>query len=110
MLQVENMSVREQILVVDDKPMICKSCKEILEDEGFFVDMAYFGEEGLKEGLENRFPEHASSILFEVKPPTGEAYAGDSPVRFGGWGERNQSVLPTPIVFSRPPGLRLSPE
>jgi len=32
MLQVENMSVREQILVVDDEPMICKSCKEILED------------------------------------------------------------------------------
>ena len=27
-----------------------------------------------------------SSILLEVKPPTGEPYAGDPPVRFGGRG------------------------
>ena len=33
-----------------------------------------------------RFSEHASSILFEVKPPTGEPDAGDPPVRFGGRG------------------------
>jgi len=26
------------------------------------------------------------SILIEVKPPTGEPYAGDPPVRFGGRG------------------------
>ncbi|MGA2959928.1 MAG: hypothetical protein ABSF48_29955, partial [Thermodesulfobacteriota bacterium] len=38
-----------------------------------------------------------SSILFEVKPPTGEPDAGDPPVRFGGRGDRNQSALPTPI-------------
>jgi hypothetical protein len=28
-----------------------------------------------------------SSILFEVRPPTGEPYAGDPPVRFGGRGD-----------------------
>jgi len=73
MLQMENMSAREQILVVDDEPMICKSCKEILEDEGFFVDMAYSGEEGLKKGLEKKFDLVilAGSILqYQLSLPT----------------------------------------
>jgi hypothetical protein len=37
-----------------------------------------------------------SSILSEVKPPTGEPDAGDPPVRFGGRGGRvhNRSSLP----------------
>ena len=38
------------------------------------------------------------SILLEVRPPTGEPDAGDPPVRFGGRGDRDHSVLPTPIV------------
>ncbi len=38
-----------------------------------------------------------SSILFEVKPPTGEPGAGDPPARFGGGRDRNQSIPPTPI-------------
>ena len=33
----------------------------------------------------------------EVKPSTGEPDAGNPPVRFGGRGDRIQSVLPTPI-------------
>jgi CheY-like chemotaxis protein len=65
MLQMENMSAREQILVVDDEPMICKSCKEILEDEGFFVDMAYSGEEGLKKGLEKKF----DLVILDIRMP-----------------------------------------
>ena len=31
------------------------------------------------------------------EPLTGEPDAGEPPVRFGGRGDRNQSVLPTPI-------------
>src|SRR6516162_3059597 len=38
-----------------------------------------------------------SSILFEVKPPTGEPDAGNPLVRFGGGRGRTQSVPPTPI-------------
>ena len=38
------------------------------------------------------------SILSEVKPPTGEPYAGDPHVRFGGGGGRNQSAFPTSII------------
>ena len=41
------------------------------------------------------------SILFEVKPPTGEPCAGNPPARFGGGGDRNQSVLPTPMFQPR---------
>jgi carbon-monoxide dehydrogenase iron sulfur subunit len=65
MLQVENMSGREQILVVGDEPMICKSCKEILEDEGFFVDMAYTGEEGLQKGLGKKF----DLVILDIRMP-----------------------------------------
>jgi len=38
------------------------------------------------------------SILLEGKPPTGEPDAGDPPVRFGGRGDRDHSVPPTPII------------
>ena len=48
-------TVRDKILVVDDEPMICNSCKEILEDDGYQVDLAYSGQEGLKKALEDRF-------------------------------------------------------
>ncbi len=48
-------AARDKILVVDDEPMICKSCKEILEDEGYHVDMAYSGQEGVKKALERTF-------------------------------------------------------
>ncbi len=41
------------------------------------------------------------STLFEVKPSTGEPYAGDPPVRFGGRGEPSQWVLPTPTRLRR---------
>ena len=34
------------------------------------------------------------------EPSTGEPDAGDPPVRFGGRGDRTQSVLPTPITLS----------
>ena len=43
------------------------------------------------------YPSLGPSILFEVTPPTGEPDAGDPHVRFGGRGDRTQSVLPTPI-------------
>jgi len=43
-------------------------------------------------------PSRGRSILFEVKPSTGEPDAGDPQVRFGGRGDRIQSVLPTPIM------------
>ena len=42
-------------------------------------------------------PSLGPSILSEVTPPTGEPDAGDPHVRFGGRGDRTQSVLPTPI-------------
>jgi DNA-binding response OmpR family regulator len=51
---MENMNARGQILIVDDGPMICQSCKEILEYEGYLVDMACSGEEGLKKVLEKK--------------------------------------------------------
>jgi hypothetical protein len=56
---------------------------------------AFFAEQGLSR-LERA---HAlvPSILFEVRPPTGEPGAGDPPARFGGGRDRTQSVLPTPI-------------
>ena len=47
------------------------------------------------------------------EPPTGEPDAGDPHVRFGGRGDRTQSILPTPIrvlgkCLSQSAGSRLS--
>jgi len=36
------------------------------------------------------------------QPPTGEPYAGDPHVRFGGRGDRDSPVLPTPIQRPAP--------
>ena len=41
-------------------------------------------------------PRYRRSVLSEVKPPTGEPDASP-PVRFGGRGNRIESILPTPI-------------
>ena len=49
--------------------------------------------------LLGRSPRLSSSILSEVKLPTGEPDAGDPPVRFGGRGDRDHPVLSTPIFF-----------
>ena len=53
-------------------------------------------------------PEHrlgiGQPVLSKVRPPTGEPDAGDPPVRFGGRGDRLQSVLPTPISQYCPSG------
>ena len=43
-----------------------------------------------------------SSILLEVKPPTGEPYAGDPPVRFGGRGSCG-SPYPYPYPYGQAP-------
>jgi len=65
MLQAEKASAREQILVVDDEAMICKSCKEILEYEGYLVEMASSGEEGLKKVLKKEF----DLVILDIKMP-----------------------------------------
>src|SRR5206468_9143485 len=51
-----------------------------------------------------------SPVLLRVKPSTGEPDAGDPHVRFGGRGDRNQSVLPTPITAEMDPGFRRESE
>ena len=56
---------KDKILVVDDEPMICKSCKEILEEEGFFVDLAHSGTEGVKKALEKIF----DLVIVDMKMP-----------------------------------------
>jgi hypothetical protein len=47
------------------------------------------------------------AVLLQVTPSTGEPDAGDPHVRFGGRGDRTQSVLPTPITA---PAVRAAPE
>ena len=113
------MSVREQILVVDNEPLICKSCKEILEDEGFLVDMAYSGEEGLKKGLEKKFdlvildirmPDISGMTLLETHPiPPGRSFPAGiphpslpppvSPNEEKNWGWARQLLTCLPFFF-----------
>jgi len=55
---------------------------------------------GLLGSLALKMPIELYSNPREVKPPTGEPDAGDPHVRFGGRGDANQCVIPTPIVIS----------
>ncbi|OWK45473.1 hypothetical protein FRUB_01804 [Fimbriiglobus ruber] len=49
-------------------------------------------------------PSLVLSIPLRVRPPTGEPYTGDPPVRFGGRGDRSQSI--SPIPNTHPDGRR----
>jgi len=64
-MYMEDRIARVRILVVDDEPMICQSCKEILEFEGYIVDTASSGEEGLKKALEKKF----DLAILDIKMP-----------------------------------------
>ncbi len=41
-----------KILVVDDELPVCKSMASVLENQGYFVDTAFSGEEALKKDEE----------------------------------------------------------
>ncbi len=47
--------LKKNILIVDDEPMICKSCKEILEEDGHHVELAFSAEDALMKTFEGRF-------------------------------------------------------
>jgi len=64
-MYIEDVTARVRILVVDDEPMICQSCKEILEFEGYMVETAISGEEGLKKALEQKF----DLAILDIKMP-----------------------------------------
>jgi len=53
------------ILVIDDEISICKSIKDILENEGYYVDYSLNGIEGLKKIKENTY----DLILCDIKMP-----------------------------------------
>lgn len=44
-----------KVLVVDDEKTVCSSCKKILTQEGYNVDIALSGEEALNKAKENGF-------------------------------------------------------
>jgi DNA-binding NtrC family response regulator len=44
-----------RVLVVDDEKTVCNSCKKILTQEGYNVDIALSGEEALNKAKENGF-------------------------------------------------------
>ncbi len=47
--------LKKRILIVDDEPMVCKSCKEILEEDGHHVELAFSGQDGLTKAFEKKF-------------------------------------------------------
>ncbi len=49
------MSKKPKILVVDDEINVCKSIASVLEDQGYEIDTALSGEEGLNKHNENQY-------------------------------------------------------
>ena len=44
-----------RILVVDDEPVVCKSCARALTPEGYSVETTYSGREGIEKGVSGHF-------------------------------------------------------
>ncbi|MGB9629808.1 MAG: sigma-54-dependent transcriptional regulator, partial [Thermodesulfobacteriota bacterium] len=54
-----------RILVVDDEEIVCESCKRILEEEGYEVEIALSGEEALHKMKENSY----DIVITDLKMP-----------------------------------------
>ena len=59
------MKDRKNVLVIDDEPIILDSCRRILHDEGFEVNGAMNGREGLKKIEEDKY----DAVLVDWKLP-----------------------------------------
>ena len=64
------MSAKKRILVVDDEPDFCLIVQGQLEKEGFEVDVAYNGVEGLEKVQENP----PDAIVLDVMMPEKDGY------------------------------------
>jgi DNA-binding NtrC family response regulator len=59
------MKDRKNVLVIDDEPIVLDSCRRILHDEGFEVNGAMNGREGLKKIEEDKY----DAVLVDWKLP-----------------------------------------
>ena len=59
------MSLKARILVIDDEPVVCKSCSRILSEEGHEVEMALSGSQGLERIRTRSF----DVVLVDLKMP-----------------------------------------
>jgi len=59
------MKDRKNILVIDDEPIVLDSCRRILKQEGFDVNGAFNGREGLKKIEEDKY----DAVLVDWKLP-----------------------------------------
>ena len=59
------MVAARRILVVDDEPVVTRSCRRILADEGNEVETAQSGKEGLKRALS----EHFDLVMTDLRMP-----------------------------------------
>jgi two-component system alkaline phosphatase synthesis response regulator PhoP len=65
------MAGKKRILLVDDEPDFIAIVKKYLEKEGFLVDVAYDGAEGLKKVKENP----PDAMVLDVMMPEKDGYA-----------------------------------
>ncbi len=61
----EQHRAKGRILVIDDERSVCVSCKIILEDEGYGVDYALTGREGVAKAIAERW----DIVLLDLKMP-----------------------------------------
>jgi len=59
------MKDRKNVLVIDDEPIVLDSCRRILKQEGFDVNGAFNGREGLKKIEEDKY----DAVLVDWKLP-----------------------------------------
>ena len=55
----------ERLLIIDDEVNLCKGCQRIFEDEGYTMETAYSGREGLNRAAKEMF----DAIIVDLKMP-----------------------------------------
>ncbi|MDY6969114.1 MAG: response regulator [Spirochaetota bacterium] len=55
----------ERLLIVDDEVNLCRGCQRIFEDEGYIMETAYTGKDGLRRATKEMY----DAVLVDLKMP-----------------------------------------
>lgn len=70
----------KNILLVDDNIFNLEIAKEILQDKGIIVDIAYNGQEAV-EKVHSKLPDHYDAILMDIQMPLKNGYEATEEIR-----------------------------
>ena len=83
--------MQNKVLFIEDDEMLQRMYKTILSNNGYYVQSAYDGEEGLQKALQ----EHPDIILLDIRMPKMDGMTMLSKLRRDVWGKNAKVIILT---------------